>query len=194
MQVSYTAGPGDTLRGIAARFCGDAGAWAALWHGNQDEVPDPGRIYPGQVLRLTCRELAAAVQAPASRLSVQPDADADGGPAAAPAAAAPVAAVTGVSGGTLSCAGLEALWEAAGGSHSEAFMAAEIAMAESGGQQYALSPTSDYGYWQINVTHGPAQATFSALGNAQAAVAISGDGTDWSPWTTYRTGAYAGRC
>ena len=40
--------------------------------------------------------------------------------------------------GTLGCSGLEALWEAAGGSHAEAFMAAEIAMAESGGRQYAL--------------------------------------------------------
>ena len=36
--------------------------------------------------------------------------------------------------GTLGCSGLEALWEAGGGSHAEAFMAAEIAMAESGGQ------------------------------------------------------------
>ena len=35
-------------------------------------------------------------------------------------------------------------------------MAAEIAMAESGGRQYALSPTNDYGYWQINGSHGPA--------------------------------------
>ena len=59
--------------------------------------------------------------------------------------------------GTLGCSGLEALWEAAGGSHGEAFMAAEIAMAESGGRQYALSPTNDYGYWQINGSHGPAR-------------------------------------
>ena len=100
----------------------------------------------------------------------------------------PGGAVTGVSGGTLSCAGLEALWEAAGGSHAEAFMAAEIAMAESGGQQYALSPTNDYGYWQINGSHGPAQATFSPMGNAQAAVAISADGTDWSPVDHLRHG------
>ena len=96
--------------------------------------------------------------------------------------------------GTLSCSGLEALWESAGGSSAEAFMAAEIAMAESGGNQYALSPTDDYGYWQINGSHGPAQATFNAYGNARAAIAISDDGRDWSPWTTYVTGAYEGRC
>ena len=90
--------------------------------------------------------------------------------------------------GNLGCSGLEALWEAAGGSHAEAFMAAEIAMAESGGRQYALSPTNDYGYWQINGSHGPAEATFNPIGNAKAAIAISGDGTNWSPWTTYVTG------
>jgi LysM repeat protein len=96
--------------------------------------------------------------------------------------------------GTLGCSGLEALWEAAGGSHAEAFMAAEIAMAESGGQQYAVSPTNDYGYWQINGSHGPALATFNPIGNAQAAITISNDGSNWDPWTTYVTGAYQGRC
>ena len=43
-------------------------------------------------------------------------------------------------------------------------------------------------------SHGPAEATFNALGNAKAAIAISDDGHDWAPWTTYVTGAYAGRC
>jgi peptidoglycan DL-endopeptidase CwlO len=95
--------------------------------------------------------------------------------------------------GTLSCSGLEQLWEQAGGNPADAFMAAEIAMAESGGNQYALSPTNDYGYWQINVSNG-SLATFDAYGNARAAVIISQDGTNWNPWTTYTSGAYAGRC
>jgi hypothetical protein len=29
-----------------------------------------------------------------------------------------------------------------------------------------------------------------SMGNAQAAVAISKNGTDWRPWTTFRSGAY----
>jgi LysM repeat protein len=95
--------------------------------------------------------------------------------------------------GTLGCSGLEQLWKAAGGNPADAFMAAEIAMAESGGNQYALSPTDDYGYWQINASNG-ALATFSAYGNARAAVIISQDGTNWNPWTTYTSGAYTGRC
>jgi Lysozyme like domain len=96
-------------------------------------------------------------------------------------------------GGTLSCSGLESLWDSAGGNPDSAFMAAEIAMAESGGNQYAISPTDDYGYWQINGSHG-ALATLDAYGNARAAIIISNNGTDWSPWTTYTSGAYYGRC
>lgn len=100
-------------------------------------------------------------------------------------------------GGTLDCSRLEALWESAGGSPAAAFTAAEIAEAESGGQQYATladgNGTVDRGYWQINSSHG-SLSTFGAYANARAAVLISDDGTDWTPWTTYQTGAYAGKC
>jgi hypothetical protein len=100
-------------------------------------------------------------------------------------------------GGTLSCSGLEALWESAGGSRSAAFTAAEIAMAESSGRQYATNTnggaSTDRGYWQVNSVHG-AQSTYDAYGNARAAIQISGNGTDFSPWVTYQTGAYQGRC
>lgn len=100
-------------------------------------------------------------------------------------------------GGTLDCSQLEALWESAGGAPAAAFMAAEIAEAESGGRQYATladgNGTVDRGYWQINSSHG-SQSVYGAHGNARAAVLISGDGTDWTPWTTYLTGAYAGKC
>jgi Lysozyme like domain len=100
-------------------------------------------------------------------------------------------------GGTLDCSQLKALWEAAGGSAGAALMAAEVAEAESGGRQYATNANSngtiDRGYWQINSSHGQL-STFDAHGNARAAVLISGDGTDWTPWTTYNTGAYAGKC
>jgi Lysozyme like domain len=100
-------------------------------------------------------------------------------------------------GGTLDCTQLEALWDSAGGNPADSFMAAEIATAESGGQQYATDDdgngTTDEGYWQINTSHG-ALATYDPYGNARAAVIISADGTDWEPWVTYQTGAYAGQC
>ncbi len=100
-------------------------------------------------------------------------------------------------GGTLGCAGLERLWEQAGGSRSAAFTAAEIAMAESAGRQYAVNTnrgqSTDRGYWQINSVHG-SQSTYDAYGNARSAVLISSDGRNWSPWVTYNSGAYRGRC
>lgn len=95
--------------------------------------------------------------------------------------------------GTLSCPGLEALWVSAGGSRSAAFLAAEIAMAESGGNQYATGPAGERGYWQIHPDHG-ALSTYDPFGNARAAVIISDDGRNWSAWTTYTSGAYHGRC
>lgn len=113
---------------------------------------------------------------------------------AATAAAVPSAAMES---GSLSCAQLEALWQEAGGSPSAAFTAAEVARAESGGRQYATDNNSngstDRGYWQINSTWG-AESTYDALGNAKAAVAISDDGTNWSPWVTYQHGAQNGQC
>ena len=100
-------------------------------------------------------------------------------------------------GGSLSCSGLEALWESAGGSPGAAFTAAEIARAESGGQQNATdnntNGSTDRGYWQVNSIHG-ALSTYDPAGNARAAVQISHDGQDWSPWVTYQTGAYQGQC
>jgi hypothetical protein len=95
--------------------------------------------------------------------------------------------------GHLGCTGLEALWVSAGGAKSSAFIAAEIAEAESGGNQYATGAVGERGYWQINPNHG-SLSTYDPYGNARAAVIISDDGRDWSAWTTFTSGAYLGRC
>jgi hypothetical protein len=92
-----------------------------------------------------------------------------------------------------SCADLESLWIEEGGNPDAAFVAAEIATAESGGNPNAISPTDDFGLWQINAVHG-AMASLDPYVNAQAAIVISDNGADWEPWTTYQTGAYIGRC
>jgi len=175
---TYTVRPGDTLSSIAQHFYGNPADWTWVYHANQSVVHNPNDIYAGEVLTIPS------------------------GPPAGTASYTPKHATTGTTltssathlSGTLGCSGLEALWEAAGGSHTAAFTAAEIAMAESGGNQYALSPTDDYGYWQINASHGSGEATFNPIGNAKAAIAISSDGTNWGAWTTYVDGAYAGRC
>jgi LysM repeat protein len=95
--------------------------------------------------------------------------------------------------GAYSCSALESLWDQAGGNPADAFTAAEIATAESGGNPNAISPTDDYGLWQINASNG-ALATLNPYANAKSAIILSDDGTNWDAWTTYRTGAYNGRC
>ena len=174
---TYTVRPGDTLSSIAQRFYGKSADWPWLWHVNKSTVPNPNNIYVGEKLKVP-------YHAPANAASYAPK----------HARTTTLTSSATKLSGTLGCSGLEALWEAAGGSHAEAFIAAEIAMAESGGNQYALSPTNDYGYWQINGSHGPALATFNPMGNARAAIIISDDGRNWDPWTTYVDGAYRGRC
>jgi LysM repeat protein len=179
---TYTVRSGDTLSSIAQRFYGNPALWTWLWHVNSGAVSNPNSIYVGEVLKVPSDPPANAAHY---------------APKHAKRSTSSSATLTSSStklSGKLSCTGLEALWEAAGGAHSEAFMAAEIAMAESGGNQFALSPTNDYGYWQINGSHGPSMATFNPMGNAKAAIAISHDGHNWGAWTTYTSGAYAGRC
>jgi hypothetical protein len=105
---------------------------------------------------------------------------------------------------------LEELWLLAGGTEWTADVAAAIAQAESGGCQYALAGPVDIrpvkactwtrtdgensvGLWQINLRAHPtysAPSIFGLLANAEAAVAISGGGTNFRPWTTYVSGAY----
>jgi len=168
----YTVRPGDTLSSIAQRFYGHAADWRRLYQANRSVVHDPDMIFPGEVLKIPGRTARSTTSTPAT-------------PTALTTSAIPS--------GTLSCHGLEQLWEKAGGSFAHAFMAAEIAMAESSGRQFATGPVGERGYWQINTNHG-SLATYDPLGNARAAVIISANGTNWHPWTTFTSGAYRGRC
>jgi LysM repeat protein len=176
---TYTVRSGDTLSGIARTFYGNPARWTWIYAANRSRVHNPNIIYVGE--KLTIPDHAPSGTASYTARHAKPQ------PTVLTSSAKKLS-------GNLSCSGLEALWMAAGGRKSEAFMAAEIAMAESGGQQYAHSPTNDFGYWQINGGHGPAMATYNPIGNAKAAIAISSNGTNWRPWTTYVTGAYRGRC
>lgn len=99
----------------------------------------------------------------------------------------------GVAGPMYTYAQLEQIWIANGGSPVAAPIAAAIAMAESGGGANSTNNnsngTQDRGLWQINTVHG-AQSTFDPNANAAAAVAISSNGSNWSPWATFTSGAY----
>jgi nucleoid-associated protein YgaU len=49
---TYTVKPGDTLSGIAKEVLGNAGAYMKIFELNTDQLTDPNKIKPGQVLRL----------------------------------------------------------------------------------------------------------------------------------------------
>jgi Lysozyme like domain len=147
-----------------------------------------GRLTPAQAGTALAAGLALAWYAHATTAPHGTAATTTAAAAAAPAAAG---------NGELGCQQLEALWEQAGGPASAAFLAAEVARAESGGRpgaaNYNANGTVDRGLWQINSIWG-AESTYNALANAKAAVSISRDGTNWSPWVTYQRGLEAGQC
>jgi LysM repeat protein len=194
---SYAVRSGDTLSGITEHFYGKDANWRSLYAANESKISNPNLIFVGEELRLP-RHLPAPAAVPAqstaSTTGYTPR-HASSGEASGTGSQAAVstAATTTNLSGTLNCSGLEALWVEAGGSPGVEVTAASIAMAESGGNQFATGTVGERGYWQINPVNG-SLSTYDPYGNARAAVIMSGDGTNWSPWTTYTSGAYAGRC
>lgn len=59
----YTVVEGDYLKKIAARQLGSADLWKEIFQLNTDVLSDPNRIYPGQILKLSC-EPSTAVTLP----------------------------------------------------------------------------------------------------------------------------------
>jgi nucleoid-associated protein YgaU len=51
-ETTYTVKAGDTLSGIAKAHLGDAGAYMDIFNANRDQLSDPDKIKPGQVLKL----------------------------------------------------------------------------------------------------------------------------------------------
>jgi LysM repeat protein len=177
---TYTVRSGDSLSKISKDFYGTSADWRSIYDANRSKISNPNDIFVGERLTIPAHGSSSTASYTPKHAKAKPK------PVVLTSKSSPS--------GNLGCSGLEALWEDAGGAHADAFMAAEIAMAESGGRQYALSPTDDFGYWQINGSHGPSEATFNPLGNARAAIAISDDGSNWHAWTTYTEGLYEGRC
>jgi LysM repeat protein len=204
----YSVRSGDTLSKIADRFYGDAGDWQYLYHENSGTVSNPDLIYAGERLFIPATvpaNLTLASYAPkhakpaqtvthaASKATQHSSASSNSHSTGHTAKGGNTEVVQSASQGRYSCSGLEQLWEQAGGNSASALMAAEIAMAESSGNPNAISPTDDFGLWQINASNG-ALATLNPLQNAKSAITLSHDGSNWNPWTTYHSGAYSGRC
>ena len=53
---TYTVKSGDTLSKIAREFLGDANAYMEIFNANRDQLSDPDRIKPGQVLKIPSTE------------------------------------------------------------------------------------------------------------------------------------------
>jgi LysM repeat protein len=221
--TSYQVRSGDSLSMIADRYYHNAGDWQYLFHENDKTISDPNLIYPGERLvvpatvpahfTLTSYAPKHAKSAPrATRPATHTVAATSTGGShtgsshtesshtestahrqSHSGAAVSTVIAQSASDGMYSCSGLEQIWEQAGGNSADAFMAAEIAMAESGGNPNAISPTDDFGLWQINASNG-SLATLNPLQNARSAITLSDDGSNWGPWTTYHSGAYSGRC
>lgn len=51
-EKTYTVKPGDSLSKIAKALYGDANRWKEIHQANLDQIKDPDKIFPGQVLRL----------------------------------------------------------------------------------------------------------------------------------------------
>jgi nucleoid-associated protein YgaU len=51
-EETYTVKAGDTLSKIAKQFLGDANAYRAIFDANRDQLSDPDKIKPGQVLKI----------------------------------------------------------------------------------------------------------------------------------------------
>lgn len=79
-------------------------------------------------------------------------------------------------------------------------IAVAIALAENGSADISrvsavnFDGSRDYGIWQINDHAHPEKferwPQWWSQTNAQMMAAVSGNGQNWSPWTTYKTGAY----
>ncbi len=52
VQETYTVKAGDTLGKIARQFLGEASAYPAIFEANRDQLSDPDKIKPGQVLKI----------------------------------------------------------------------------------------------------------------------------------------------
>ena len=65
----YVVVPGDTLWSIAQRYTDSPWRWSELWNLNKDEIKNPHRIYPGNVIVLDRARRQLAIDSSTVKLS-----------------------------------------------------------------------------------------------------------------------------
>lgn len=61
-EQSYTVESGDNLSKISKQFYGNANRWREIFEANRDQLDDPDRIQPGQVLKIPADERTDAAE------------------------------------------------------------------------------------------------------------------------------------
>jgi hypothetical protein len=84
---------------------------------------------------------------------------------------------------------LRDIWVRNGGAPVNAIIAVAVSLAESGGRSDDISPSSDYGLWQINSIHFGSHTIndtnwMNVDVNASVAIQLSSNGNNWAPWCT----------
>lgn len=92
----------------------------------------------------------------------------------------------------LSPSQIGAVWLRNGGAAAHIVVAVAVCIAESGGDTDVVSPSLDYGLWQINQRNLAPQGLTTVTArdpdrNAQVAIRMSGNGTNWGAWCTCYT-------
>lgn len=186
----YVVKPGDTLWHIAAEFCGDGHDYRSL--AAASDIPNPRVIKVGKTVILDCNGATPApaqIQQPASKPAksapkrpAKPKVHVQTASNSGSSSANGQAAVPGTTIAVYSPSGLGALWLGAGGSSATEAVAVCIAEHESRGRTFAISPTNDWGLWQI---HNGGASMLNPYNNAVEAVILSDNGRNWSKWTTH---------
>ncbi len=195
---TYTVQPGDSLWAIAQRFLGAGNRYPELVEANKGRYPsiekNPNLIHPGWVLTI-----------PGGAGRVTPGTNGDD--TATPGTTTPVpttpAPAPGASGGRALLGWLQA----AGLSGEKLRTAWAVGMAESGGNPRAHNGNrntgdNSYGLYQINMIDrlGPARLRqynlrsnedlFDPATNIRVMMQMSGNCTNWQPWSAYKNGSY----